>query len=73
MGFISFYYKWRHPEVAEGKIPARYRISLWVGLKKIIRKWFSSVLIPTIPFNNLRVSCYRMCGNPPYERKVIST
>lgn len=26
---------------------------------KHIRKWFSAVVIPTIPFNNLRLWCYR--------------
>lgn len=31
-------------------------------LLKPVRKWFSAVVIPTIPFNNLRVQCYRWCG-----------
>lgn len=56
MGLILMYYKWRHPGVPEDKIPARYKISLWTGIKKPIRKWFSAVVIPTIPFNNLRVN-----------------
>lgn len=46
----------------EEKIPKRYSISLWTGIKKPIRKWFSAVVIPTIPFTNLRVACYRLCG-----------
>lgn len=46
----------------EEKIPARYKISLWAGAKKPIRKWFSAVLIPSIPFNGVRVACYRLCG-----------
>lgn len=62
MGLIKWGYKMRHPEVPEDKIPARYKISLWDGIKKPIRKWFSAVVIPTIPFNNLRVSCYRLAG-----------
>lgn len=62
MGLIKTYFKWRHPEVADKDIPARYNISIWTGIKKPIRKWFSAVFIPTIPFNNLRVSCYRLCG-----------
>lgn len=62
MGLILRVYKWRHPDVAEDRIPARYRISLWTAFKKPIRKWFSAVFIPAIPFNNLRVSCYRLCG-----------
>lgn len=36
--------------------------SLWTIIIKPIRKWFSAVLIPTIPFSNLRVWCYRRCG-----------
>ena len=56
------YYKWRHPGVSKDRIPARYKISLWTGIKKPIRKWFSAVICPKIPFNNLRVSCYRLCG-----------
>lgn len=62
MGIILCYYKWRHPGVPEEKIPARYKISMWAGIKKPIRKWLSAVVIPTIPFNNLRVGCYRLCG-----------
>ena len=62
MGLVLQYYKWRHPEVPDEKISARYKISLWAGFKKPIRKWFSAVLIPTIPFSNLRVACYRLCG-----------
>ena len=62
MGVIKCFYKLRHPGVKEEQIPARYNISLWTGIKKPIRKWFSAVFIPTIPFNNLRVSFYRLCG-----------
>ena len=56
------YYKWRHPELSDDEIPSRYKISLWAGFKKPIRKWFSAVVVPKIPFNNLRVACYRLCG-----------
>lgn len=62
MSLIKRFYKLRHPGVKEEDIPARYSISLWTGIKKPIRKWFSAVVVPTIPFNNLRVSCYRLCG-----------
>lgn len=62
MGLILKYYKWRHPGVQDERIPARYKISLWTGFKKPIRKWFSAVVVPKIPFNNLRVACYRLCG-----------
>lgn len=36
--------------------------SLFSIIVKPIRKWFSVVLIPTIPFSSLRVQCYRWCG-----------
>lgn len=62
MGLILLYYKWRHPDVPDEKIPPRYKISLWTGIKKPIRKWWSAVVCPKIPFNNLRVSCYRLAG-----------
>lgn len=62
MGLILLYYKFRHPGVSDENIPTRYKISLWKGIKKPIRKWFSAVLVPSIPFTNLRVSCYRLCG-----------
>lgn len=62
MGILKMIYKFQHPCVLDENIPNRYKISLWVGCKKTIRKWFSAVLIPVIPFSNLRVSCYRMCG-----------
>ena len=46
-----------------GKEPPYYLYySLWTIIIKPIRKWFSAVVIPTIPFSNLRVQCYRWCG-----------
>lgn len=36
---IVMYYKWRHPGVSEDRIPARYKISLWTGIKKPIRTY----------------------------------
>lgn len=62
MGIIKVFYKLRHKGVREEEIPPQYNISLWTGIKKPIRKWMSAVFVPTIPFNNLRVSLYRMCG-----------
>lgn len=62
MGLIKWLYKLRHPGVSEEKIPRWYKISLWGAVKKTIRKWFSAVFVPTIPFNGLRVSFYRLCG-----------
>lgn len=45
-----------------GEPPYYYNYSLWIVITKPIRKWFSAILIPGIPFNNLRVQCYRWCG-----------
>lgn len=42
--------------------PYYYNYSLWTIIVKPIRKYFSAVIIPTIPFSNLRVVCYRLCG-----------
>lgn len=46
------------------KLPPPYYCYYSVGtiLSKPFRKWFSAVLIPAIPFSNLRVWCYRRCG-----------
>ena len=38
------------------------RISLWKCIIKYIKKYLSVVIIPTIPFNGIRVSCYRLIG-----------
>ena len=62
MGLIKLIYKHRHPGVSDNEIPAKYSISLWKGFVKVLRKYLSVVVIPTIPFNNFRVSCYRMIG-----------
>lgn len=62
MGIVKILYKLSHPGVNEEQIPPRYNISLWKAIKKPIRKWFSAVIIPTIPFNGFRVWCYRIAG-----------
>lgn len=62
MGIIKQYYKWRHPGIEEEEIPARYKISFGRAVMKIVRKYLSAVVIPTIPFNNMRVACYRLIG-----------
>ena len=57
-----FSYLWR--KVHKKNLPPPYYCyySLSRIISKPIRKWFSAVLIPTIPFSNLRVQCYRYCG-----------
>lgn len=62
MGLVRQFYKLRHPEVPDDKISARYDISVWQAIKKLIRKWLNVSVIPYIPFNNFRVSCYRLIG-----------
>lgn len=42
--------------------PPYYYYSVGTIIMKPIRKWFPAVVIPTIPFSNLRVQCYRWCG-----------
>ncbi len=45
-----------------GEIPYYWKYSVFTIIAKPIRKFFSAVLIPNIPFNGLRVLSYRMCG-----------
>lgn len=62
MGLLKIWYKHRHPGVPDEKIPRWYKISLWDGVKKMIRKWMSAVFIPTVPINGLRVVLYKLIG-----------
>ena len=53
---------WIYRKVYRRTPPYYCYYSLMKIISKPIRKWFSAVLIPTIPFSNLRVQCYRWCG-----------
>ena len=53
---------WLWMKIKKTEPPYYCYYSIWTIIFKPIRKWFSAVLIPTIPFTNLRVSCYRWCG-----------
>lgn len=44
------------------KVPYYYQYSLGTIIAKPIRKWFSAVVIPTLPFNGMRIVGYRLCG-----------
>ena len=55
-----FSWIWRKTHKTEP--PYYYYYSIWTIIIKPIRKYFSAVIIPTIPFTNLRVACYRLCG-----------
>mgnify|MGYP000246501231 CR=1 FL=1 len=43
-------------------IPYYWKYSIWTIFIKPIRKFFSAVLIPTCPFNGMRIWLYRLCG-----------
>lgn len=50
-------------EIANGvEVPYYWKYSIFKIIAKPIRKFFSVVFIPTIPFNNIRISLYRLCG-----------
>ncbi len=49
--------------IANGRqIPYYWKYSIFTIIAKPIRKFFSAVIIPTIPFGGLRVWAYRRCG-----------
>lgn len=62
MKLIPLIYYLSHKGADKNNIPQRYNISIWSAIMKPIRKYLSAVVIPTIPFNHLRVSCYRLIG-----------
>lgn len=62
MSILKVVYKITHPKTADKDIPYYWQYSLVTVIKKPIRKFFSAVIIPTIPFNNIRVIGYRLCG-----------
>lgn len=45
-----------------GEIPYYWKYSIFTIIAKPIRKFFSAVIIPTIPFNCIRIFSYRLCG-----------
>lgn len=56
--FVSRFYR----KIYKTSPPYYCYYSIGTIICKPIRKWFSVVIIPTIPFNNFRVQCYRWCG-----------
>lgn len=62
MKLIPFIYYISHKGIDKNSIPKRYDISLWKAFMKPVRKYLSAVIVPTIPFNNFRVTCYRILG-----------
>lgn len=50
-------------ELADGAdIPYYWKYSLKTIISKPIRKFFSAIIIPTIPFEGIRMWAYRRCG-----------
>lgn len=55
-------FSWIYSKVYKRTPPYYCYYPLMTIILKPIRKWFSAILIPSIPFSNLRVQCYRWCG-----------
>ena len=55
-------FSWLYKKIYKSPPPYYCYYSVKQIITKLIRKWFSAVVIPTIPFSNLRVQCYRWCG-----------
>lgn len=53
---------WAYRKIYHKEPPYYCYYSLWTIIVKPIRKYMSAVIIPSIPFNNFRVQCYRWCG-----------
>lgn len=64
MTLLEFLYRSTHRNFLKrgGKIPYYWKYSLITVMNKPIRKFFSAVIIPIIPFCNLRILLYKMCG-----------
>lgn len=55
-------HKYVYEKVTGREAPYYYSYSLKTILMKPVRKFVSQVIAPNCPFNNLRVSLYRLCG-----------
>lgn len=64
MTLAERFYRLRHrKEIANGaEIPYYWKYSLSTIIAKPIRKFFSAIIIPTIPFECIRMWGYRRCG-----------
>ncbi|MCH5307080.1 MAG: acyltransferase [Prevotella sp.] len=62
MKLLTAIYRLRHRDIQDDNIPYYWKYPLWTVICKPIRKFFSAVVIPTIPFNNIRIWGYRICG-----------
>lgn len=64
MTILEHIYRLTHKSAIEkgDKVPYYWKYSILTVIAKPIRKYFSVVIIPNIPFNGLRVWAYRRCG-----------
>lgn len=64
MTFLERFFRLTHRKYIRegGKIPYYWRYSLFTVISKPIRKFFSAIIVPMIPFNGLRIIGYKMCG-----------
>lgn len=62
MKIATAIYKILHRSVPDEQIPYYWKYSLWTIAIKPVRKTFSAIIVPTIPFNSIRVVMYRLCG-----------
>lgn len=63
MTLLERIYRLTHKSIVdESDIPYYWKYSIWTILIKPVRKFFSVVIIPSIPFNGLRIILYRACG-----------
>lgn len=56
------FFSWLYRKIYKSTPPYYCYYSVYQIITKPVRKWLSAVVIPTIPFSNLRVQCYRWCG-----------
>lgn len=73
MTLLELIYRLTHRSAikAGGKVPYYWKYSVLTVIAKPVRKYFSVVVIPNIPFNGLRVWAYRRCGYKIGKRVFI--
>lgn len=62
MNMAERIYRLTHRRNLSGEIPYYWKYPITKIIAKPIRKFFSAVVIPMIPFNNIRIALYRLCG-----------
>lgn len=62
MRILTLVYKILHRGITDEQIPYYWKYPLWTIVIKPVRKAFSAIIIPAIPFNSIRVVMYRLCG-----------